>query len=243
MDLLPYQLFLFFATAFFAEVIDSVIGFGSMLLLVPLTSLFLPISEAVVLSGLFHLFGSLARTTIYARYVDRTVLVRFGLPAALAAPVGAILLPTIDASILRMILGLILIFYAVFSLLHHRMHLHKRPLTLTLSGAFSGFITGLLGTTGLIQGAVLTSLALTNRTYLATIAGIALVIDISRVFVYQSIGLLNVTGNYVAALLFVAILGAVMGKRIVHDIDKRTEKRIIFIALMLAGSYFLFTKV
>lgn len=239
MDLTQQQVILFLGAAFFAEVIDSVIGFGSMLMLVPVASLFLPVPNAIVLAGLFHLFGSLSRTLLSITSVNKKIFLRFGIPAIIASPLGALLLPRIDSSHLQYLLGILLIFYAIFSLIHTRIRFHTLPVLFSFTGGLSGFFAGLLGTTGVTQSAVLTSLGLKNHVYLATGAAIALGIDISRVVVYRATGLLTMSFGYSIALLSVALIGALMGKRVIRRIRKRTETRIIFASLLAAGLYFI----
>jgi len=242
MNPFPEHALLFLSAAFAAEIIESVIGFGSALLLVPLAALFLPVPEAIVLSGLFHLFGSLSRSVLSMRFIRWPTVVRFGLPAAIAAPIGAFLLPAFDASDLQLILGITLLLYAVFSLFHHRIRFETSSVLMSVAGAVSGFVAGLLGTTGLIQAAVLSALSVKNRTYLATVAAVALVTDVPRVMVYHITGQLNTTGWFTVSLLTVAIAGAILGGRIVKRVTGRAERRSIFVALLLAGVYFIITK-
>ena len=66
-------------------------GFGLGTLLMPVFALFFPVSVAVAATAVVHLLNNLFKVVLVGRRADWTVVARFGLPAALAAFVGAAL--------------------------------------------------------------------------------------------------------------------------------------------------------
>ena len=67
-------------------------GFGLGTLLMPAFALFLPVPVAVAATAVVHLANNLFKLALVGRKADWTVVVRFALPAAVGAIVGAILL-------------------------------------------------------------------------------------------------------------------------------------------------------
>ena len=76
-------------TAFLAAGVTLFSGFGLGTLLMPVFALFFPIQAAVALTAIVHLFNNLLKLMLLGRYADRHVVLQFGVPAILAAFLGA----------------------------------------------------------------------------------------------------------------------------------------------------------
>ena len=62
-------------------------GFGLGTLLLPAFALFFPVEHAVALTAVVHFLNNLFKLALVGRHADRRVVVRFGIPAILAAVV------------------------------------------------------------------------------------------------------------------------------------------------------------
>ena len=78
--------------ALFVSALTLFSGFGLGKLLMPAFALFLPVPVAVSATAVVHFANNLFKLVLVGRKADWTVVVRFGLPAAAAAIVGAMLL-------------------------------------------------------------------------------------------------------------------------------------------------------
>jgi uncharacterized membrane protein YfcA len=67
-------------------------GFGLGTILTPVFALFFPVPAAVAMTAVVHLANNLFKIGLVGRAADWRVVLRFGLPAALAAILGASLL-------------------------------------------------------------------------------------------------------------------------------------------------------
>lgn len=67
-------------------------GFGLGTLLLPVFALFVPIDRAVAFTAIVHLINSVFKLLLVGSHADRKTVLRFGLPAILAAVLGAALL-------------------------------------------------------------------------------------------------------------------------------------------------------
>jgi uncharacterized membrane protein YfcA len=86
------------AAALAASALTLFSGFGLGTLLLPAFLLFFPADEAVALTGIVHLLNNVFKLALLGRHADRSVVLRFGIPAMLASLVGAWLL--VEASAL-----------------------------------------------------------------------------------------------------------------------------------------------
>lgn len=230
----------FLLAALVAEIIGTFTGFGTSTILVPASSFFIPLKEAIVLVGLFHMFGTFWRTLFFARGIDWKITLTFGIPALVFAGVGASLLAAVEVTILAKLLGILLIIYATYSLTQHKITLPAHPLLLAGGGTLVGFLAGLVGTAGAIRGAFLSSWNIKKDIYLGTGAAMGLGADIARVAVYQQTGLLQFDAALTVALAVTALVATFLGYRIVKVTKQETFAKIIFVALILAGIRFLF---
>lgn len=231
---------LFLLAAFLAEVVGTFTGFGTTTILVPLASFFIPIREAIVLVGLFHLFGTVFRSLFFMKGINIRITLIFGVPSLIFSAIGASLLVAVDAGWLSKFLGLTIILYALFSLLEKRISLPQSPAVLASGGSLVGFLAGLLGTAGVLRGVFLTSWKLSKEIYLGTGAAMGLGADFIRVLIYHQSGLLKFDPTQVIVLALVAFLGTYFGVKVVKVTKQNIFFKIIFVALILAGIKLLF---
>jgi uncharacterized protein len=64
-------------------------GFGLGTLLMPVFALFFPVEVAVAATAIVHGANNIFKMGVVGRYADRTLIIRFGVPAIIAAFVGA----------------------------------------------------------------------------------------------------------------------------------------------------------
>src|SRR5512140_67957 len=75
--------------AFLASGLTLFSGFGLGTLLLPVMALFFPIDAAIALTAVVHCLNNLFKFALLGRHADRGTVLRFGLPAILAALAGA----------------------------------------------------------------------------------------------------------------------------------------------------------
>src|SRR3990167_3621889 len=106
---------IFFVIAFFAEVAGTIAGFGSSTIALPLALFLFDFQTALVLVAFLHIFGNLGRISFFRHGLDKRMLLVFGLPSVLLTFVGALSVQNTSQDILKLILGLFLIVYALLS--------------------------------------------------------------------------------------------------------------------------------
>lgn len=230
---------LFLFLALLSEVIGTTIGFGSSTILLPLALFFFDFKLALVLVGIFHIFGNISRISLF-RKIDKRMLLAFGLPSVIFTAVGALLVNYANQELLKMVLGVFLVCYSLFSLSKRQLNISSSSKNKVMGGALSGFFAGLIGTGGAVRGAFLTSFGMKKANYISTAASIALLVDLTRVPLYISSGFLAQSEYYqIPFLLATAIVGSFIGKRIVDKINQKLFRKIVLIGICIAAVGFI----
>lgn len=230
---------LFFISAFFAEIVGTIAGFGSSTIFLPLALLFFDFRTALVLVAFFHIVGNIGRISFFKKGLDKELLITFGLPSIILTLVGALLVSLISQDALKGLLGIFLVGYAAYSLWKEDFKMRASTINAILGGGLSGFLAGLIGTGGALRGAFLTSFGLPKEKYIATAAAIALAVDSTRIPVYLNQGFLDSSYYWYLPLLFIlAFAGSFTGKQIVRHVPYKFFRKIVLFAILLAGSKF-----
>lgn len=215
-------------------------GFGLGTLLLPAFALFMPVEHAIAMTAVVHLLNGLFKLALLRKHIDTSVLLRFGLPAVLAALLGAWLLsalgtlPVLHAYTafghrfeilpLKLVIGVLLLLFAMIELAPKLRDLEFDARWQPLGGALSGFFGGLAGMQGALRSAFLARSGLDKQAFVATGAAIACVIDLARLAVYAGT-LLAVFGTLDHRLLACAVLAAFAGAWLGNRLRRKTTLR------------------
>jgi uncharacterized membrane protein YfcA len=238
--------------AFLVSGLTLFAGFGLGTMLLPAFAIFFPIEIAVALTAVVHLLNNIFKLSLLGKYADKSVVLRFGIPAILTAYLGARLLiklsdlnPIYAYEIferqfqimpVKLVIAFLMIIFALFEIipLLNRISFGKKMLP--VGGILSGFFGGLSGHQGALRSAFLLRTGLTKEAFIATGIVIACIIDISRLFVYtERFAAVNLEENYlllVAATLS-AFLGAYLGRRLLKKITMTFVQVTVSVLLFL----------
>jgi uncharacterized membrane protein YfcA len=238
--------------AFLASGLTLFSGFGLGTLLLPVMALFFPIDAAIALTAVVHCLNNLFKLALLGRYADKGTVARFGLPAILAALLGARLLlwlshlpPLLAYQFLglhlqvlpvKLVVAVLMILFALFELLPRFAEVSVEKKYLPLGGLLSGFFGGLSGHQGALRAPFLLKSGLSKESFIATGVVISLMVDIPRIAVYSvSLPLLKISGGLplLAAAVLAAFAGAFLGNRLLRQVTLRGIQ--ILVALMLLG--------
>lgn len=230
-------------------------GFGLGTILVPVFALFFPIDLAIALTAIVHFLNNLFKLALLGKFADKKIILQFGLPSVLAAFGGAYLLSLISEaqplytyalgtksfSIMpvKLLIGLLLIFFALFDIIPRLNSLQFDKKYLFLGGLLSGFFGGLSGNQGALRSAFLMRANLSKETFIATGVVIACLIDVSRLSIYSGkIFKAEVQIDYlmIVAATLSAFLGAYLGNKLIKKITIKTLQYLVALALIVFGS-------
>src|SRR3990167_4199718 len=231
----------FFLAAFVAEVIGTMAGFGSSTIFLPLALLFVDFKTALVLVAFLHIFGNIGRISFFRHGLDKRIIIVFGIPSIILTLVGAFIVNYVSQEVLKGILGMFLVIYAVVSLWKEELKITPSLSNSLIGGGLSGFLAGLIGTGGALRGAFLTAFGLPKEKYIATAASIALAVDLTRIPVYLQQGFLDQKYYwYLPVLVVLAFAGSFTGKQIVQRLPQDKFKKVVLVAILLIGLKFIY---
>ena len=264
----PMDILVVASVAFFASILTFFSGFGLGTLMVPVFALFFPIELAVAATAVVHFANNIFKTGLIGKFARRDVVLRFGLAAGLAAIPGALLLDyvsgmstaatfNIDADFalfgpvnivlhltpVKFLIGLLIVFFAVFDLKKSLRDLKVPEKLLPLGGALSGFFGGLSGNQGALRATFLTKLGLNKEEFVATGTVISLIIDAVRIAVYgatfATVLLTDADGaapTMIGAGVVAAMLGAVVGRRLLAKTTIGFIRTVVGTLMVLVGA-------
>jgi len=236
--------------AFGTAILTFFSGFGLGTILTPIFMIFFPVEVAIALTGVVHFFNNIFKLILVGRNADKAVLIRFGIPAVIAAFVGSqILLNITDLEPLfsynafgrhfevypvKFIISMLLIIFASMDLIPYFSRLQFGKDKLPIGGALSGFFGGLSGNQGALRSAFLIKAGLSKEAFVGTAVVVSTFVDFTRLGVYatglSTSGLTENIGLVVAATLS-AILGAFIGNKLLKKVTLRSLQT--FVAIML----------
>jgi uncharacterized protein len=237
-------------TAFVVAILTFFSGFGLGTILTPVFMLFFPVELAIALTGVVHFFNNIFKLFLVGRNANREVLLRFGIPAVLAAILGSwVLLHITDLQPLfsydafgrhfevypvKFIISLLLIIFAGMDLIPYFGTLQFGKDKLPLGGALSGFFGGLSGNQGALRSAFLIKAGLSKEAFVGTAVVVSTFVDFTRLSIYATgFATSGLTDNLplVISATLAAISGAWLGNKLLKKVTLRLLQ--VTVAVML----------
>jgi uncharacterized membrane protein YfcA len=238
--------------ALLASLLTFFSGFGLGTILMPVFALFFPIEVAIALTGVVHLLNNLFKMTLVGNQAEWRVVAKFGMPAIIAAFIGASLLMYFTGSQeivryyigerlciitpIKLVVAFLMFAFAVLELLPFYKNLQFSENKLILGGTLSGFFGGLSGHQGALRSAFLIKVGLTKEQFIATGVIIASVVDISRISVYFTrFSQVGIEENLpvLFAAVGAAFIGAVAGKKLLKKITIDFVNTLVTVMIMV----------
>ena len=255
MDILSFSIVAL--ASFLAAGLTMYSGFGLGTLMLPVFALFFPVEMAVVATALVHGANNVFKVSLLGRHADREVVLKFGLTAIAAAVLGAMALGwisqmgsalTVDVNErtvaqvtpVKLLIGLLMIAFALFELLPRFQRLEFDRRYLPLGGLLSGFFGGLSGHQGALRSAFLAKSGLTTERFVGSNAVIGFLVDLTRITVY--VALFAAAGREIGEFggwplvvtgSLAAFCGVLIGKRFLHKVTMKSVR--ILVGLLLFG--------
>jgi uncharacterized membrane protein YfcA len=238
--------------AFLVAILTFFSGFGLGTILTPVFMIFFPVDLAIALTGVVHFFNNIFKLFLVGRKANLQVVLRFGIPAVIAALAGAWLLlqitdakplftyeisgKTFSVSLVKFIISVLLIIFATMDLVPYFSKLQFGKEMLPIGGALSGFFGGLSGNQGALRSAFLVKAGLTKEAFIATATVVSTFVDFTRLSVYATrftkAGLHENLTLVICATL-AAIAGAYIGNKLLKKVTLRFIQVLVAIMLII----------
>lgn len=244
--------------ALLASALTFFSGFGLGTLLLPAFALFFPIEVAIAATAVVHLANNVFKLALVGKDADWRVVVQFGIPSALGAVLGAIVLQSLtdvpplaeyqwagqsfSITTVKLVVAALMVVFAVLELSPRFEAMAFPRKYFLLGGAISGFFGGLSGHQGALRTAFLIRSGLTKEAFIGTRVVAAVVVDVSRLLVYsvaffysQKFALLEHQRGIplVVAGAVAAFIGSFIGARLIRKVTMGSIRLIVGIGLLV----------
>ena len=239
--------------SFSASLLTFFSGFGLGTLLLPVFCIFMPIHLAVLATAIVHISNNSLKFILIRNFIDKKVLISFGLTAVLGAFIGAMIQKHIGADVqiyethvlghiyavdlLAFVVGVLMIVFAVLDFIPLLSRISFGKAHFPIGGLLSGFFGGLSGHQGALRAAFLSKSALKAEVFIATSVCMSLLIDAVRIPIYlssESKSLNENSLNIILACVF-AFIGSYLGKRLFVKRKIKNIRLLVAIFLFLMG--------
>ena len=185
MDTLIFGAFIVLLAAF----VRAVSGFGYALLATPLLMLVMEAKSVVVMVTIMASINNVAVFFPMRRYIDFRRAAFMSLGSIFGIPLGAHLLSSLDPSIIKLGIAVLVIPFSILLLLGHSHHFQRD----TLGCSLAGFISGILGASTSLGGPpvvlFLLNQGLVTQRFVGTLAAYFLFLGFVVSGAYLSLGL------------------------------------------------------
>ncbi len=219
-----------------SAIVQGFSGFAFSLVLVPLLGLFFSFKDVVVLNIIFSfvlnasVFVSLRK---HAKVKETLSLIIF---ACIFTIIGANVLKGFDETLLKIVLGGLLILTSVLNILKLNVSFKNPKRYYPIVGSISGFLNGLSGISGPPLIIFFSNTKMDKLTYKATFNAFFLSLNIVALITYQRIGVLTTdlikTG---ATYAIFVVIGAYIGLFLSYRASEVVFKQIVTVIVMLMG--------
>jgi uncharacterized membrane protein YfcA len=214
-------------------------GFGLGTILLPVFAIYYPLDIAIALTACVHLLNNLFKLALVFKNINWQVVLKFGIPSAVAAFGGAWLLKILskedhmffqydlfghhfNITYSAFVVGLLIILFSIFELSKKLSSYAFDKKYVGLGGLISGFFGGLSGHQGALRSAFLLRLELERSVFIASGVMIACVVDVVRISLYTRFDVMRSADvNYL--LMGITVLTAWIGAYFGNKLFKKTS--------------------
>lgn len=223
-----------------AGAVSGVVGTGSSMMLLPVLVYTYGPKQAVPIMAVAAIVGNVSKVMAWWREIDWRAVLAYSLPGAPAAALGARTLWSLPATAVDIALGLFFI-----GMVPARHSLQRRQWRLALwqlaaAGAFIGFLTGIVLSTGPLSVPAFAAYGLSAGAFLGSESASSVLIYVAKVLMFSDLGALPpeawANGLIVGLTL---MLGTVLGKRFVLGLTPAVFQRLLDTMLVVSGGVML----
>lgn len=227
--------------ALIAGALDTIVGFGGGLLLLPILVSTFGSTDAVILSAVVPLGWNIGRLVLLRSSINWQTTWLFGLGILPGAFLGGFFLADVNPDHLRIAIGALLIALGFYHVLRLYVDIPfpqmKKEIVFPLIGLIAGVISGLLGAgNGPLQSWTMSAAGVEPKVSVAVNGVLGLMTGGIRLVAYSITGMLGAFPWLAALVGFVAaVFGSLAGVRLSRRTSDSTLKLLIGLVIIIGG--------
>ncbi len=227
-----------FLTIFLAGTIQGLTAFGFVLVSVPILVIFLSPKIVVPLAVMHRLLISLVILFETRKWVDLKRIWPLLITGLAGLPLGAYLLIILDVSVLKVLIGALIIPFAIAFLIGFKRQIKSEKLAFAPLGFFSGVLIGSTGLSAPPVALFFANQGMEKQSFRANLMAHAVVLTSAAVPTFMLGGLITTEViEYTIWFLPALILGAITGIKLSHKVDEKLFRKIILTIITVAGLF------
>ena len=236
MNELIFQAILLGSLGLAAGVLGGVLGFGSTIILMPALVYFYGPMQTIPVIAITATVANISRIFLWWRVIDWRACAIYSLTAIPAVVLGAHTLVSLNERLIQLVLGIFLISLIPIRRWMRRQQFYLKLWQLSLVGAFIGFLTGIVATTGAINTPFFLAYGLSKGAFLGTEAASTLSILFAKGITFHQLGVLNSTAIIQGLLIGSTVMaGSILSKRIVLSLPEKSFMFLMELVMLISG--------
>lgn len=219
-----------------AGALSGIIGTGSTIILLPILVYQFGPKQAVPIMAIAALMSNIGKVTAWWRHVDWRAFAAYSITGIPAAALGARTLLILPSRLVDIILGMFFLLMVPFRHWLYTRNLRIGLLQLSIAGAFIGFLTGIVISTGPLSVPAFTSYGLLKGAFLSTEAASSLALFVSKVATFRELGALPLPSMEMGLVIGASVMaGSFVGKAVVQRMSMQTFQYLLDGLLVCSG--------
>lgn len=219
-----------------AALVQGATSFGFSLIALPLLGLFFDLKVVVPTLVIFSIFLNLlilVRLCVKPNLKEIGLLVIF---AVLFIPLGVDMLLYVDESLLKAVVGILLIIVSVIMLSGYRMTIKNKQVSYVITGILSGVLNGAVSLSGPPVVVLLANDNKNKNEFRSSLTTLFLTLNVVTIYLYFKNGLFSNPELTKMLYLFpFMIIGTLLGIYLGNKIDDGKFKKMVLILLLFMG--------
>jgi uncharacterized membrane protein YfcA len=221
---------------FVAGIIKGLTGFGFSLFAAPALIVLLGPRTAVPIIVLLNSFTNIVLFVEARRLADIRRIGPLIVAGIAAVPLGMLLLLVLDVSVIKLIVGIAIVLFALAFLIGFQRPVESERHGLVVAGLISGTLNGVISTGGPPAILFLTNQGLTKTVLRANLITYFLFLSLATIPIFLAGGLLSWDILIRFALFLPSLLvGAFSGSRLLHRVPERAFRVVTLAIVICAG--------
>lgn len=221
-----------------AGFIQGLTSFGFALITMPFLAKVIPLQQVVPIVVILSLCTNLIVIINIRQYVDIKKIWILIVSSLLAAPLGTYLLIYLDANVLKVLTGLLIIVFACILLTGKSYPIRNEKLAFVPVGILSGLLNGSISMSGPPVALFLSNQSTSKEKFRANITAYAIILNVITICTYVYSGLLTQdVFIYTSWFIPSMFLGVLIGIKAIKRLDDKLFRKIALWLIIISGTW------